>query len=104
MEEKGIKLETHFFDRRRKVWADPHQMSQVIQNLLQNIWQYAPSGGTALISTESTPDSTRVVFTNTGGEIAAEDLPFIFDPFHRGKHARKYDGYGVGLAAVKTIV
>jgi signal transduction histidine kinase len=36
--------------------------------------------------------------------ISAEELPFIFDAFHRGKAGEQVKGYGLGLAAVKVIV
>ena len=106
LDDKGIKMETHFVDRQQKVWADPHQLSQVIQNLFQNICQYTPSGGSAKVSTESIPGSLKVVFANTGGEIAAEDLPFIFERFYRGEksRSREHGGAGIGLAIVKELV
>ncbi len=106
LDDKGIKLETHFVDCKQKVWADFHQMSQVIQNLLQNILQYTPSDGMAMISTESIPDSTKLVFANTGGEIAEEDIPFIFERFYRGEksRSREHGGAGIGLAIVKELV
>jgi len=106
LDEKGIKLETHFADRKEKVWADYYQLSQVIHNLLQNIWQYTPSGGTVLISAESRPGAVKVIFANTGGEIAEEDLPFIFERFYRGEksRSREHGGAGIGLAIVKELV
>ncbi len=106
LDEKGIKMETHFVNRKQKIWADPHQLSQVIQNLFQNIWQYTPSGGSAMISTETIPDSIKIVFANTGGEIAEEDLPFIFERFYRGEksRSREHGGAGIGLAIVKELV
>jgi len=36
--------------------------------------------------------------------IPAEELPFIFDPFHRGSYVAGKEGSGLGLAEVKTIV
>jgi signal transduction histidine kinase len=47
-----------------------------------------------------------VAFTNTGGEIAAEDLPFIFERFYRGEKSRSRElgGAGLGLAIVKELV
>ena len=36
--------------------------------------------------------------------IERNELPYIFDSFHRGKGAEKKEGFGLGLAAVKAIV
>jgi len=106
LEEKGLRVETHFADGEKNLWADPHHLSQVLQNLLQNSWQYTPSGGALTVSTELKPQAIKVVFTNTGGEIAAEDLPFIFERFYRGEksRSREHGGAGIGLAIVKELV
>ncbi len=106
LDEKGIKVETHFVDRKKKVWADHHQLSQVVYNLLQNSWQYTPADGTVMIAVESNPGAVKVVFANTGGEIAEEDLPFIFERFYRGEksRSREHGGAGIGLAIVKELV
>ena len=106
LEEKELRVETHFAHGEKNFWADPHHLSQVLQNLLQNSWQYTPSGGAVTISTELKPRLIKVVFTNTGGEIADEDLPFIFERFYRGEksRSREHGGAGLGLAIVKELV
>jgi len=59
-----------------------------------------------MISTESMPGAINVVFANTGGEIAEQDLPFIFERFYRGEksRSREHGGAGIGLAIVKELV
>jgi signal transduction histidine kinase len=106
LEVKEIKVETDFVGRDIKLWADPQQLSQVMHNLLQNTCQYTNSGGTAMISTETTPGAIKVVFANTGGELAEQDLPFIFERFYRGEksRSREHGGAGIGLAIVKELV
>jgi two-component system sensor histidine kinase BaeS len=106
LEEKDLRVVTHFAEGRQSLWADPHHLSQVLQNLLQNSWQYTPSGGAVTVSTELKPRSIKVAFTNTGGEIAPEDLPFIFERFYRGEksRSREHGGAGIGLAIVKELV
>jgi len=43
--------------------------------------------------------------SNTGGGIAREDLPFIFERFFRGEKSRSREsgGAGIGLAIVKEV-
>ena len=103
---KGITVETYFVDGGKRVMADPHLLSQVVHNLLQNVWQYTQSGGTVKISGEFMPGEIRVVFANTGGEIAEKDLPFIFERFYRSEksRSREHGGAGIGLAIVKELV
>lgn len=43
-------------------------------------------------------------FQDQGCGIAPEELPYILDAFHRAESKSKYNGHGLGLAAVKAIV
>jgi two-component system sensor histidine kinase BaeS len=106
LEEKKLRVETHFAHGKKDLRADPHHLSQVLQNLLENSWQYTPSGGAITVSTEFKPQVIKVIFTNTSGEIANEDLPFIFERFYRGEksRSREHGGAGIGLAIVKELV
>ena len=106
LEEKELTVETHFAHGKRGLRADPHHLSQVLQNLLENSWQYTPSGGAITVSTEFKLQVIRVIFTNTSGEIANEDLPFIFERFYRGEksRSREHGGAGIGLAIVKELI
>lgn len=105
-ENKQISVETHFLDERNPLRADPEKLSQVIANLLENAWQYTPSGGSVRISTEPMPGQIRTVFANAGGELVEEDLPFIFERFYRGEksRSREHGGAGIGLAVVKELI
>jgi len=104
--EKKIRVETHFSNGTDQLRADPDKLSQVIGNLLQNALQYTLPGGTVGISAERMPGEIKVVFANTGGEIAEKDLPYIFERFYRGEksRSRKHGGAGIGLAIVKELV
>jgi signal transduction histidine kinase len=86
--------------------GDSDKLAQVISNLLQNAWQYTPSGGRVQISSEPFPKGLKIIFFNTGGEIAEKDLPFIFVRFYRGEksRSREHGGAGIGLAIVKELV
>jgi signal transduction histidine kinase len=78
----------------------------VVQNLLENAWQYTQPGGVVSIQAERLPDAVRVLFANTGGELEEQDLPFLFERFYRGEKSRSRDhgGAGIGLAIVKGLV
>ncbi len=104
--EKEIRVETNFSDRTDRLRADPDKLSQVIGNLLQNALQYTLRRGVVRISSERIPEAIRVVFANTGGEIAEKDLPYIFERFYRGEksRSRQHGGPGNGLAIVKELV
>ncbi len=103
---KKIIVETHFRAGVNRLWADSDKLAQVISNLLQNAWQYTPSGGTVRISAEPFAEGLRIVFANTGGEIDEKDLPFLFERFYRGEksRSREHGGAGIGLAIVKELI
>jgi signal transduction histidine kinase len=89
-----------------QVSADPEKLSQILRNLFQNAWQYTTPGGRVRVFTERLPGKLKVVFANTGDQIAENDLPFIFERFYRGEKSRSRDhgGAGIGLAIVKELV
>jgi two-component system sensor histidine kinase BaeS len=104
--EKKIRVETHFSNGTDQLRGDPDKLSQVIGNLLQNALQCTLPGGTVGISAERIPGEIKVIFANTGGEIAEKDLPYIFERFYRGEksRSREHGGAGIGLAIVKELV
>ena len=105
-EAKKITVQTRFSGEANRLHADPEKLSQVVGNLLQNALQYTRPGGTVRISTDLLPGEIKVVFANTGGEIAEKDLPFIFERFYRGEksRSREHGGAGIGLAIVKELI
>ena len=102
---KKIHVETHFVEVNR-FRADPDKLAQVVSNLLQNALQYTPSGGFVRIYMERISGGIKVIFANTGGELAEKDLPFIFERFFRGEKSRSrvHGGAGIGLAIVKELI
>jgi two-component system, OmpR family, sensor histidine kinase BaeS len=93
-------------DRSVRLSADPEKFSQIVSNLLQNASRYTPEGGALMISIERMQEEALFVFSNTGGELEDQDLPFIFERFYRGEksRSREYGGAGIGLAVVKELV
>ena len=103
---KKIRVETRFLGGVIPSLGDSDKLAQVIGNLLQNAWQYTPPGGTVRISSEPFAAGIRIIFANTGGELAEKDLPFIFERFYRGEksRSREHGGAGIGLAIVKELI
>lgn len=105
-ETKKIAVEMQFTEGADRFLFDPPKLLQVVNNLLQNAWQYTLPGGKVRIFTELMPGGIKVVFANTGGEIAETDLPFIFERFYRAEksRSREHGGAGIGLAIVKELI
>lgn len=105
-DKKSLKVETNYVEDKSRLHADLDKISQVVSNLLQNALQYTPAGGTVKVFMESLTGERKVVFANTGEELAEEDVPFIFERFYRAEKSRSRDhgGAGIGLAIVKELI
>ncbi len=91
------------------VWAAPEKLSRILDNLISNALRYSPKGGAIRLSAENQGDTTTITVKNSGSEINAKDLPFIFDRFYRGEKSRVRDqsesgGVGLGLVIAKGLV
>ena len=89
-----------------RVHALPDAVTQVLYNLMDNAVKFVDEGGTLSVSVKPRGGSAVVTVGNTGPTIPAEELPLIFDRFHKTDKSRSTDrdGAGLGLYIVKTIV
>jgi two-component system, OmpR family, heavy metal sensor histidine kinase CusS len=89
------------------LYADRLLFRRAMTNIISNALRYTPPGGELHISVSTLPDySVAIAIRDTGIGIAPEDLPKIFNRFHRGDNAKALDaeGAGLGLAIVKSII
>ena len=90
-----------------KVWGDPDAITQVCYNLLDNAIKFSHEGGHLWLSVIPGKDGkVWVSVRNEGDTIPPEELPLIFDRFHKTDHSRSQnpEGVGLGLYIVKTIL
>lgn len=85
------------------VRGDSARLQQVFANLLSNAVRYTPPGGEVRVDLSLEPGWAVVSVADTGVGIAAENLPYIFEPFMR-LGDRGAEGFGIGLALVKGLV
>ena len=81
-------------------------VTQVIYNLLDNAVKFCPAGGTLGLKIREGGSKVYVSVSNDGDTIPPEELPLVFDRFHKLDKSRSQnrDGWGLGLYIVKTIV
>ncbi len=86
--------------------ADPDAITQVVYNLLDNAVKFCPEGGQLGLRIREGRGKAYVSVSNQGETIPAEELPLVFDRFHKMDKSRSQnrDGWGLGLYIVKTIV
>jgi len=84
--------------------GDSAQLQRMFANLLDNAIKFTPEGGEVAVSMCDDGTHAQIEITDTGIGIPAEDLPSLFERFHRGRNTANYPGSGLGLAIVKAIV
>src|SRR6266498_132506 len=80
------------------------QLRQVVINLLENALKFTPADGTIALALQQHGNEINLIVSDSGIGIPPEDLPHLFERFHRGRNASEYPGNGLGLAIVKAIV
>jgi signal transduction histidine kinase len=85
---------------------DPRRIGQVLENLVDNAVKYSPDGGDVRIGVKQVDGRALIDVTDGGIGIPPEDLPQIFERFHRASNVddRRFAGMGLGLFICKGIV
>jgi PAS domain S-box-containing protein len=106
MRDRGLELVVELADGRLAVTGDETRLAQVLGNLLSNAAKFTPVGGRVTIAAHADGGRALVHVRDTGPGIAADVLPWIFEPFTQGKQtlARTEGGLGLGLALVRGLV
>ena len=86
--------------------ANADYVTQVIYNLVDNAVKFSPQGGQLGLTLQDGTAKVYVSISNQGETIPAEELPLVFDRFHKIDKSRTQnrEGWGLGLYIGKTIV
>ncbi len=79
---------------------------RAVGNLITNALAYTPRSGAVMLNATRGKEGVCVEAADTGCGIPPEQLPYVFDRFHRVRPASSPDGsqgLGLGLAIVKSI-
>ncbi len=87
-------------------FANQDAITQVVYNLVDNAVKFCPEGGTLGLKIKEGGNKIYIGVSNDGDTIPPEELPLVFDRFHKIDKSRSQnrDGWGLGLYIVKTIV
>ena len=81
--------------------VDPDRVTQLLTNLVGNALAYTDRGGEVTVAVRGGRERVVVEVTDTGRGIAAEELPRVFDRFHRTDPSGA--GTGIGLTIARGI-
>lgn len=90
------------------VCGDYDRLKQVVVNLVGNAIKYTPEGGEVIVGLSKVDGRARLIVSDNGPGIPAEDMPHIFERFYRGEKSRTRTrdgkGFGLGLSIAYWIV
>jgi PAS domain S-box-containing protein len=105
IERAGLKLLIDCRPLAEPVYVDRDMWEKIVLNLVSNAFKFTFEGEID-VSLRQAGDLVELAVRDTGIGIAAEELPHLFERFHRvkGARGRTYEGSGIGLALVQELV
>lgn len=103
-EESGLKLSVNCPDASIPVMLDQHLLEIALNNLIDNACKYTPIGGEITVTIQAKESEAVIAVKDTGKGISPEELPYIFERFHRGIDTQSIPGTGLGLAIAREAV
>jgi signal transduction histidine kinase len=116
---RGHQLELEPAAELPAIRADQKALRRVISNLIENAIKYTPDGGHITLSANRAGDQVEISVTDNGRGIPAQDLPVLFDKFHRGRPSpvavggalavalpelEEVPGVGLGLYLARNVI
>ena len=100
----GLELVVDAPEQGVTVEADAELLEKVLLNLLSNAYKFTLEG--RITMSVRVGESAVIEIADTGVGIPADELPRLFERFHRvsGAQGRSHEGSGIGLALVDELV
>src|SRR6267143_1931101 len=84
---------------------NPNHLQHLVTSLLANAFQYSRPDCPVVIQLDRAGEDALISVADRGIGIPAADLPLIFEPFFRGRHAEAMvPGLGLGLTTARLLV
>jgi PAS domain S-box-containing protein len=90
-----------------EIYVDRDMWEKIVLNLLSNAFKFTFHGEIRVsVRLAADAQAVQLVVSDTGTGIPADELPRLFERFHRvqGARARTHEGTGIGLALVNELV
>ena len=104
-ERAGLKLELNCPELGEPVYVDRGMWEKIVLNLISNAFKFTFEGAIT-VSLTRVGDQVELRVRDTGVGIPEQELPRLFDRFHRVENTRSrtHEGSGIGLALVQELV
>ncbi len=105
IEHAGLRFEVDCASLPALVHVDRHMWEEIVLNLLSNALKFTFEG-TIRLALRAAGDHVELDVADTGVGIPEDQLPRMFERFHRieGTRSRTHEGSGIGLALVNDLV
>ncbi|RNF83340.1 response regulator [Lysobacter psychrotolerans] len=105
VESVGLKLVVDCAHLPEPIYVDRSQWEKIVLNLISNAFKFT-FAGEIVVRLQVTDIDAILTVTDTGTGIPADEMPRIFERFHRieGARGRSFEGTGIGLALVQELV
>jgi signal transduction histidine kinase/DNA-binding response OmpR family regulator len=105
VEKAGMRLTVDLQPLSQPVYVDRDMWEKIVLNLVSNAFKYTLEGEIA-VGVREERGAAVVTVRDTGIGIPREELPKLFNRFHRveGARGRTQEGSGIGLALVQELV
>ncbi|HQJ97109.1 MAG TPA: ATP-binding protein [Thermoleophilia bacterium] len=101
---KGLAVVVESTDGPVTAWCDEERVAQVLRALVDNAVKFSPDGASVTIAVVTDEETALVTVHDTGPGIPEEDLPRVFERFHRGRQERATSpGSGLGLSIAREL-
>ncbi|HEY3592698.1 MAG TPA: ATP-binding protein, partial [Polyangiaceae bacterium] len=105
VEKAGLTLTVDCPPLSEPVYVDHDMWEKIVLNLLSNAFKHTFHGGIT-VALQRAGDRVELRVADTGVGVSEEELPRLFERFHRvkGARSRSHEGTGIGLALVQELV
>ena len=105
IERGGVRFDVSCPPLREPVFVDRAMWETIVLNLLSNAFKFTIAGRIA-VTLDQRDGRAELRVSDTGVGIPAQELPRMFERFHRIEtpEARTHEGSGIGLALVSELV
>ncbi|MBD2113545.1 MULTISPECIES: PAS domain S-box protein [Cyanophyceae] len=105
VEQAGLRLTVDCPPLAAPAYVDRDMWEKIVLNLLSNALKFTFEGEIAVVL-HGNADQIQLEVRDTGTGIPPEELPHIFERFHRvqGARGRTHEGSGIGLSLVQELV
>ena len=104
--DRKLDMDVQMPEDKLMVWGDPDSVTQVCYNLIDNAAKFAAAGTSITLRITKKDGKAYTSISNLGATIPQDELPLLFERFHKADYSRSMDrdGVGLGLYIVKTIL